>query len=126
MIGTPNVAFIEIAPRFLFEVDHAALRRGRSAVPGRLADYLDALNLAAGDWIEIDTLTERILGPASGQVWDRRPSSLYACNPPPGLVRPLLESDDNGLGSKVMKSPLWHQALQLPSDEALRGPARPR
>ncbi|WP_353257896.1 hypothetical protein [Hyphomonas sp.] len=123
LIGATHLAFNEIVPRFLLEVDHAAMGRGRSAIPGRVADYLDALNLAARDWIGIDLLTERILGPAPEQVWDRRPSSLYV-----GVLQPLvwcgllLEVDADDLDTRVMKSPLWHQALQLPSDEALGVP----
>lgn len=120
LIGAPHLAFNEIVPRFLLEVDHAAMGRGRTAIPGHLADYLDALNLAAGDWMGIDLLTEHILGPAPGQVWDRRPSSLYV-----GVLRPLvwcgllLEDDDGAHDTRVMKSPLWHHALALPSDQAL-------
>lgn len=123
LIGAPHLAFNEIVPRFLLEVDHAAIGRGRSAIPGRVADYLDALNLAAGDWIGIDLLTERVLGPAPAQIWDRRPSSLYV-----GVIRPLvwcgllLEVDADHLDTRVKKSPLWHQALALPSDEALEVP----
>jgi len=120
LIGAPHRAFNEIVPRFLFEVDHAAMGRGPPAIPGRLADYLDALNLAAGDWTGIDALTERILGPAPANVWDRRPSSLYVA-----VIRPLvwsgllLEADADAVNAKVMKSPLWHHALALPSDERL-------
>lgn len=125
LIGVPHQAFNEIVPPFLFELDHASLGRGRSAIPGHLADYLDALNLAAGDWIGIDTLTERILGPGPQNVWDRRPSSLYV-----GVIRPLiwcgllLEAEDGAGETRVTKSPLWHQALVLPSDEALAARGR--
>ena len=121
LIGATHRAFNEIVPSFILEVDHAALGRGRPAIPGQLADYLDALNLAAGDWIDIDALTECILGPPSPKEWDRRPSSLYVL-----VIRPLvwcgllLEADADASNTRVMKSPLWHCALALPSDEALR------
>lgn len=47
LIGAPHRAFNEIVPRFLFEVDHGAMGRWRSGIPGRLGDYLDVLNLEA-------------------------------------------------------------------------------
>lgn len=124
LIGAPHRAFNEIVPRFLIEVDHAAMGRGRCAIPGHLADYLDVLNLEANDWIGIEALTERILGPAQTS-WDPRPSSLYVES-----LRPLIWSGllvEKGQGSRdntIMKSPLWHQALALPSDEALGVRAR--
>lgn len=122
LIGAPHRAFNEIVPRFLFEVDHGAMSRGGLAIVGHLVDYLDALNLVAGDWIGIDALTERILGPASKQVWDRRPLSLYV-----GVIRPLIwcglllevDADADAFETNVMKSPLWHHAFALPSDDVL-------
>jgi hypothetical protein len=83
------------------------MRRGRPAIPGHLAGYLDALNIAAGDWTGIDALTERILGPALEKVRDRRPSSLYGA-----VIRLLvwsgllLEADDCAVDTRVMNSPL--------------------
>ena len=99
--------------------------RGPSAIPGLLADYLDMLNLEANDWIGIETLTERILGPAPQELWDRRPSSLYV-----EVLRPLvwcgllLETGERLGERQVMKSPLWHAALTLPSNEVLGGRVR--
>jgi hypothetical protein len=121
LIDDPSRAFNEIVPRFLLEVDHAEMGRVRNDIPGRLADYLDALNLAAGDWIAVVALTEQLLGPEHDQSWDPRPLSLYVA-----VLRPLiwcgllLEEDGGRSNSRVMKSPLWHEALALPSDEALR------
>lgn len=123
LIDAPCRAFNEIVPRFLLEVDHAAMSRVRTVIPGRLADYLDALNLAAGDWIGVKALTEQLLGSAPDQKWDPRPLDLYVA-----VIRPLvwcgllLEEDGGRSNSRVMKSPLWHEALALPSDEALRAP----
>ena len=120
LIDAPSRAFNEIVPRFLLEVDHAAMGRVRNDIPGRLAEYLDALNLAAGDWIGVKALTEQLLGPVRDQNWDPRLLSLYVA-----VLRPLiwcgllLEADGCGANSKVMKSPLWREALVLPSDEAL-------
>jgi len=120
LIDAPSRAFNEIVPRFLLEVDHAGMGRVWTAIPGRLAEYLDALNLAAGDWICVKVLAERLLGPARDQAWDPRPLSLYVA-----VIRPLvwcgllLEEDGGRSNSRVMKSPLWHEALALPSDEAL-------
>jgi hypothetical protein len=121
LIDAPSQAFNEIVPRFLLEVDHAGMGRVRTAIPGRLAEYLDALNLAAGDWIGVRALTEQLLGSGVDQNWDPRPLSLYVA-----VIRPLvwcgllLEEDGGWSNSRVMKSPLWHQALALPSDEALK------
>ncbi|MFZ4072064.1 MAG: hypothetical protein ACOYJ6_18460 [Caulobacterales bacterium] len=121
LIDAPSRAFNEIVPRFLLEVDHADMGRVRTAIPGRLAEYLDALNLAAGDWICVKGLAERLLGPAPDQAWDPRPLDLYVA-----VLRPLiwcgllLEEDGARSNSRVMKSPLWHEALVLPSDEALK------
>lgn len=120
LIGAPHSAFNEIVPRFLCDVDHGAFGRGGLAIVGHLSDYLDALNLMAGDWISIDALTERILGPASTQTWDRRPISLYV-----GVIRPLvwcgllLEVGARAFETNVKKSPLWHHAFTLPSDDVL-------
>lgn len=120
LIDGPQRAFNEIAPRFLFEVDHAAMGRVRTAIPGRLSEYLDALNLATVDWIGVKVLTEQLLGPARDHNWGARPIDLYVA-----VLRPLvwcgllLEEDGRGANSRVMKSPLWHEALVLPSDEAL-------
>lgn len=89
---------------------------GRSAIPGCLADYLDVLNLEANDWIDITALTNMILGPSRDE-YDLRPSSLYL-----KVLRPLIWSGlllETGHGSSdnsIMKSPLWHAALELPSD----------
>jgi hypothetical protein len=123
LIDAPSRAFNEIVPRFLLEVDHAAMGRVRNDIPGRLAEYLDDLNLAAGDWIGVKALTEKIIGPARDPNWDSRPLDLYVA-----VIRPLvwcgllLEEDGGRSNSRVMKSPLWHEALALPSDEALRAP----
>lgn len=123
LIDAPSRAFNEIVPRFLLEVDHAAMGRVWTAIPGRLAEYLDALNLAAGEWICVRELTERLLGPARDQAWDPRPLNLYVA-----VIRPLvwcgllLEADGGGANSKVMKSPVGQEVLTLPSDEALRAP----
>jgi hypothetical protein len=120
LIDAPSRAFNEIVPRFLLEVDHAAMGRVWNDIPGRLAEYLDALSLAAGDWIGVKALTEQLLGSAPHQNWDSRPLSLYVA-----VIRPLvwcgllLEEDGGRSNSRVMKSPLWHEALVLPSDEAL-------
>lgn len=117
LIGAPHRAFNEIVPRFLFGVDHAAMGRGRSAIPGRLGHYLDVLNLEAGNSIEINALINLALGPAQGE-YDPRPSSLYV-----EILRPLIWSGlllETGHGSRdnaIMKSPLWHVALDLPSDQ---------
>jgi hypothetical protein len=121
LIDAPSRAFNEIVPRFLLEIDHAAMGRGWTGISGRLAEYLDALNLASGDWIEVTALTERMLGPAEGQTWDPRAIDFYVA-----VLRPLvwsgllLEEDGGRSKSRVMKSPLWHEALVLPSDEALK------
>lgn len=126
LISAPHRAFSEIVPRFLLEVDHGAMGRGRPAIPGHLSDYLDVLNLETNDWIGLDALTGRILGPAPEQVWDPRPSSLYVC-----VIRPLvwsglmLEDEEGAPDIRVMKSLLWHEALVLPSDEALGLRGRP-
>lgn len=122
LIGAPHRAFNEIVPRFLFEVDHGAMGRGRSAIPGRIRHYLDVLNLEANDWIGIEALTSIILGP-SPEPWDPRPSSLYV-----EVLRPLawcgllLEAGHGSRDNAVMKSPLWQAALDLPSDRARATP----
>lgn len=122
LIGAPHRAFNEFVPRFLLEVDHAAIGRGQSAIPGRLADYLDVLNLEANDWIGIEALTERILGPAPGS-WDPRPSSIYV-----EVLRPLvwsgllLEKSHGSRENTIMKSPLWREALELASNRWANGP----
>lgn len=116
LIGNPDRAFNEIVPRFLFHIDHAAMGRGRSEIPGVLSDYLDMLNLAADDWISVEDLTVQLLGPSPKQ-WDHRPSSLYV-----NVIRPLvwaglmLETKDSTGERLVQKSSLWHKALALPSD----------
>ncbi len=116
LVGAPHRAFNEIVPRYLFEVDHAAMGRGRSGIPGGIRHYLDVLNLEANDWMGIEALTRMILGPSS-EPWDQRPSSLYV-----EVLRPLawcgllLEAGHGSRENHVMKSPLWHAALDLPSD----------
>ncbi|GGY36972.1 hypothetical protein [Parvularcula lutaonensis] len=116
LIGNPSRAFNEIVPRFLFDIDHAAMGRGRSEIPGELSDYLDMLNLAADDWISVKDLTVQLRGPSPNQ-WDYRPSSLYV-----NVLRPLvwaglmLETEDSAEERHVQKSSLWHEALSLPSD----------
>lgn len=122
LIGAPHRAFDEIVSRFLFEVDHGAMGRGRSGIPGRIRHYLDVLNLEANDWIGIEALTSMILGP-SPEPWDPRPSSLYV-----EVLRPLiwsgllLEKSQGARDNAVMKSPLWQAALDLPSDRARATP----
>ena len=116
LIGNPDRAFNEIVPRFLFHIDHAAMGRGRSEIPGLLSDYLDMLNLAADGWISVEDLTLQLLGPSPKQ-WDHRPSSLYL-----NVIRPLvwaglmLETEDSTGERLVRKSSLWHETLALPSD----------
>jgi len=116
LIGNPHRAFNEIVPNFLFQIDHAALGRGRSELPGVLSDYLDMLNLAADGWISVEDLTVQLLGPCPMQ-WDHRPSSLYV-----NVIRPLVwaglmqETEDSAGERRVHKSSLWHEALSLPSD----------
>lgn len=121
LIGSPHRAFNEIIPQFLFQVDHIALGRGCSTIPGSLPDYLDTLNLAANGWISVDDLTIHLLG-ASPADWDRRMPSLYIA-----VIRPLvwaglvLEAKDDAGKKIIRKSSLWHEALELPSDRDLIG-----
>ncbi|MEL6243980.1 MAG: hypothetical protein AAFQ85_01355 [Pseudomonadota bacterium] len=116
LIGAPHRAFNQIVPCFLFEVDHGAMGRGRSGIPGGIRHYLDVLNLEANEWTGLEALTNTILGP-SPEPWDPRPPSLYV-----EALRPLiwsgllLEKSNGSRDNSIMKSPLWHAAIILPSD----------
>ena len=125
-VGQPGRLFGLVAPFYLFRVDHARNSRLKEErLFGSWEIFLNVINVEAEDGISAERLREVLYGPSDpGPRYDPIAGQLYVEVLRPlcwlGLLQVVGEERMASRDNIYAKTPLWHAALQLDTDDSLR------
>lgn len=129
-VGSPGRLFALVAPFYLFQVDHAhnsPLKEER--LFGDWDIFLNVINVEAEGGTSAKRLREVLYGPPDPTPrYDPIPGKLYVEILRPlcwlGLLQVVGEERMASLDHVFAKTPLWHAALRLDTDNSLRPPVK--
>lgn len=125
LIAHPGRMFAELAPNYLFRLDHGSHLQAEDGLLGNWDIFLNVINVEADHGTSRSALRKALYGEPdpSGFSYDRVSSTLYV-----SVVRPLCwagllqETDPHRSLSdqKLTKTELWRRVLRLETDRHLR------
>ena len=129
LVGRPGRLFGIVTPFYLFEVDHARFARVRMRPLGNWDIFLNVLNVEAEDGVSGGEISRKLYGaPETKRGFSETMSSLYVQVLRPlcwtGLLHEQRAGGTSAAGSVFAKTPLWHAALELSTDDLVKPAVR--